>query len=106
MSKTDVGRRLFHVQREKGVEGAVKKIKTGIGPDWKSFTTDEIRVLGHLLQCTWNNIERDVWDKIPFGKMTKKDVVMILSHGKDIGPGRNPGIAEVQKIKGILLNLS
>jgi hypothetical protein len=106
VSKTEVGRRLFHIQREKGVENAMKKIKEGVGPGWKNFTPNTIRLFSHLLQCTWNVIGRDTWDKIPFGKMTEKDVTRILSYGKGVGPGNNPDPASVQEIKNILLALN
>lgn len=106
VSKTEIGRRLFHVQREKGVESAIKKIKAGIGSEWRSFTQDEIRILGHLLQCTWNTIERNTWEKIPFGKISRNDVRMLLSHGEGISPGRNPSPESVLEVKNFLLNIT
>jgi len=105
VSQKEVGRRLYHVHREKRVEEAIKKIKHGVGTDWSSFTLDEIELMGHLLQCTWNIIDQKHWDAIPFGSMTKKEVTKILSFGEGVGPGKNPDQAAVADIKKILLSL-
>jgi hypothetical protein len=106
VSKTEVGRRLFHVHREKRVEHAIKKMKTGVGPEWKQLTPDEIQILGHLLQCTWNVIDQKVWESIPFSKMTKADIDRILCYGDGVCPGTNPERVAVEEIKGILLAVS
>jgi hypothetical protein len=105
VSQAEVGRRLYHVHREKRVERAIKKIKESMGPEWKSFTQDEIQVLGHLLQCTWNVIDQKVWDDISFGKLKKGDVQKILSFGEGVGPNKSPDKTVVEEIKKILLAL-
>jgi hypothetical protein len=105
VSQKEVGRRLYHVHREKRVEEAIKKIKHGVGTDWSSFTREEIDLLGHLLQCTWNVIDQKIWDDLPFGSMTKNDVMKILSYGEGVGQGKNPEPAAVVEIKKILLSL-
>ena len=56
---------------EKRVEEAIKKIKHGVGAEWSQFTREDIDLLGHLLQCTWNVIDQKIWDNIPFARMTK-----------------------------------
>jgi len=105
VSRAEVGRRLYHVHREKRVERAIKLMQQGLGPDWKSLSQDEIHLCGHLLQCTWNVIDQTLWDKIPFARITKKDVQNILSHGEGVGTGRNPSPEAVAEIKKILLSL-
>jgi hypothetical protein len=87
------------------VEEAIKKIKHGVGTDWISFTREDIDLLGHLLQCTWNVIDQKIWDDVPFGSMTKDEVQKILSYGQGVGPGKNPEPAAVVEIKKILLSL-
>lgn len=104
-TQMEVGRRLYHVHREKRVEEAIKKIKQGVGQDWSSFTIEDIDLLGHLLQCTWNVIDQKIWDNLPFSNMKAQDVRKILSYGEGVGPGRNPGTDEVAEIKKILLSL-
>lgn len=105
VTQKEVGRRLYHVHREKRVEEAIKKIKHGVGNNWSSFTIEDIDLLGHLLQCTWNVIDQKTWDNLPFTSMTENEVQKILSYGGGVGPGRNPEPAAVTEIKKILLSL-
>ena len=105
VSQKEVGRRLYHVHREKRVEEAIKKIKHGLGTDWSSFTLDDIDLFGHLLQCTWNVIDQKIWENLPFGSITKNDVRKILSLGEGVHPGKNPDQVAVAEIKKILLSL-
>jgi hypothetical protein len=87
------------------VEEAIKKIKLGIGSEWSSFTREDIELLSHLLQCTWNVIDQKTWENIPFGRLTKNDIRKILSSGEGVGPGKNPDTTVVDMIKKILLSL-
>jgi hypothetical protein len=106
VSQPEVGRRMYHLHREKRVERAIKKVKQGMGSDWKLFTRDEIHFLGLLLQCTWNIIEQKTWDEIPFGHMTKEDVRKILTTGEGYHPGSTTERPVIEEIKTILLSLS
>ena len=106
VSQKEIGKRLYHVHREKRVEEAIKKIKPGVGSEWSSFTREDIELLGHLLQCTWNVIDQKIWENIPFSHLTKNDVRKILSFGEGVSPGKNPDTAAVNEIKKILLSLT
>lgn len=106
VTQAEIGRRMYHVHREKLVEQAIKLIQQGLGTEWKSFSEEDILLLGHLLQCTWNTIDQKIWDKIVFAKVTKSDVRKILSFGKGVGPGKNPSSETVAEIKKILLAIS
>ena len=103
VTQAEVGRRLYHVHREKLVEQAIKMIQQGLGPEWKSYSEDDILLLGHLLQCTWNTIDQKIWEKINFVSVTRKDLQNILSYGEGVSPGKNPDPAAVVEIKKILL---
>jgi hypothetical protein len=103
VTQAEIGRRLYHVHREKLVEDAIKRIQQGLGKEWKSFSEDEILLLGHLLQCTWNTIDQKIWEKISFANVKKGDIQKILSYGEGVGPGKNPDQAAVVEIKKILL---
>lgn len=85
VTQAEVGRRLYHVHREKTVERAMKLMQQGIGSEWKSFSEDDINLLSHLLQCTWNVIDQGVWDKITFASVKTGDVRQILCTGKASG---------------------
>jgi hypothetical protein len=106
VTQAEVGRRLYHVHREKRVEHAIKQIQQSLGPAWRSLKEEEIQVLGHILQCTWNTIDQKMWDAIPFGTMSIGTVRKILSFGEGVSPGHNPSPETVAEIRKILLALS
>lgn len=105
VTQAEVGRRLYHVHREKRVEHAIKQIQQNLGPAWRSLKEEEIQILGHVLQCTWNTIDQKQWDTIPFGSMTMNTVQQILSYGEGVNPGHNPAPEAVTEIRKILLLL-
>ena len=104
VSQKEIGKRLYHVHREKMVEEAIKKLKLGVGNEWSAFTREDIELLGHLLQCTWNVIDQKTWENLPFTSLKKDDVRKILSYGEGVGPGKNPDQTAVAEIKKILLS--
>ena len=104
VSQKEIGKRLYHVHREKMVEESIKKLKLGVGNEWSEFTRDDIELLGHLLQCTWNVIDQKTWENLPFTSLKKDDVRKILSYGGGVSPGRNPDQTAVAEIKKILLS--
>ena len=104
VSQKEIGKRLYHVHREKMVEESIKKLKLGVGNEWSEFTRDDIELLGHLLQCTWNVIDQKTWENLPFSSLKKDDVRKILAYGGGVGPGRNPDQTAVAEIKKILLS--
>jgi hypothetical protein len=106
VSQAEVGRRLYHVHREKRIEQAMKLMQQGTGADWKQLSETDIHLLSHLLQCTWNTIDQEVWDKIAFMNITIKDVRKILSYGEGVRPRHNPEPGQVDEIRKILLAIS
>ena len=105
VTQAEVGRRLYHVHREKRVEVAIKQIQHSLGPAWQTLKEEEILLLGHLLQCTWNTIDQKEWDGIPFARVDMERVRKILSYGEGVSPGHNPAQAVVVEIKKILTSL-
>ncbi len=105
-TQAEVGRRLYHVHREKTVEQAMKQMQQGIGQGWKSFSEGDRAILTHLLQCTWNQIDQKSWETIPFSRITAGDVRRILSYGEGVRPGRNPTPEAVAMIRAILLGIT
>ena len=105
VTQAEIGRRMYHIHREKRVEQAMKLMQQGAGPDWRALSEDEILLLGHLLQCTWNKIDQKQWDAIPFGKAGMDTVRRILLFSEGVGPGRNPSPEAVAEIKKILTAL-
>ncbi len=105
VSQAEIGRRMYHVHREKRVEHAIRMMQQAMGPDWRSLREEEILVLGHLLQCAWNRIDQKQWETIPFGNLGMDPVRKILSYGEGVGPGHNPSPEAVAEIRKILLSL-
>jgi hypothetical protein len=105
VTQAEIGRRMYHVHREKRVEHAVKMIQEAFGPEWRTLKEEELILMGHLLQCTWNKIDQKQWDAIPFGKIQMDTVRKILSYGEGVSPGHNPAPEAVAEIKKILLSL-
>ena len=105
VSQAEIGRRMYHVHRGKRVEHAVKLMQQAIGPDWRTLTEEDVRLLGHLLQCTWNRIDQKQWEAIPFGRMEMGAVKRILSWGEGVSPGHNPSPEAVTQVREILLAL-
>jgi hypothetical protein len=105
VTQAEIGRRMYHVHRGKVVERAVKLMREALGAEWRSLSEEEIAILGHVLQCTWNRIDQKQWDAIPFGRADMKTVRGILSHGEGVGPGHNPPPEAVEAGRGILLGL-
>ncbi|NLD57857.1 MAG: hypothetical protein GX651_06970 [Methanomicrobiales archaeon] len=105
ISQAEIGRRMYHIHREKRVEHAIKQVQESLGATWRSLKEDEIQTLGHVLQCTWNTVDQKKWDKIPFGKMDLDAVRKILSLSGEVGPGHNPSPDTVAEIRAILLAL-
>lgn len=105
VTQAEIGRRMYHVHREKRVEHAIKRIQQNLGPAWRLLREEEIQVLGHVLQCTWNTIDQKKWDEIPFGTMDMDTVRKILSSSEGVSPGHNPAPEAVAEIRKILLSL-
>jgi hypothetical protein len=105
VSQAEVGRRLYHVHREKRVEEAMKQMQQGMGQDWKLLSETDVHLLSHLLQCTWNTIDQGIWERICFVNAKAADVQKILSYGEGVRPGHNPAPEVVEEIKKILLSI-
>jgi hypothetical protein len=85
------------------VERIIEKIRTNIGPEWKSFTGDEIHLLERLLSAAWANMEQSAWEKIDFSRVSKDDIRRILDVGKYMDLDKTPQHTIVEEIGKILL---
>lgn len=81
-------------------------MQQGLGPVWRSLGEEEILLLGHLLQCTWNTIDQKKWESIPFRAIGMESIRGILALGEGVGPGHNPTPEAVAEIRKILLSLT
>jgi hypothetical protein len=85
VSRTEVGRRIFQLKKEKSVEKAIDMIRQHLGPEWKSFSQDEIRIVQNLLGNAWVYIERSTWESYAFSKMTDRDMRSLIHIGHELG---------------------
>ena len=103
VSKEEIGRRMFQLHKDKSVEKVIQKIKDNIGPDWKSFSEDEVRLLERLLGTAWTHFEQSSWEKIPFASMKKEDVRRIITVGKCIDIEKTPQGTVIEKLRDVLM---
>jgi len=82
VSRAEIGRRIYRLHQEKSVEEAVEKIRQKLGDEWKSLIKEEIDSLKFILGETWVYVERDVWDKIAFTKLSFEDIKNIIRLGR------------------------
>ena len=79
VSRTDIGRRMFQLQKEKAVEQVIEKIRQNLRSEWKTLSTADVHLLERLLQAAWVNTDKVAWEKIRFNTCSKEDVQRILS---------------------------
>jgi len=82
VSRTEIGRRIFSLQKEKNVERAIEKIRQHLGPEWGFFSQDDLKVLKYIIGETWVFSERDLWEKISFSSITRIELMDIISIGR------------------------
>lgn len=85
VSRTEVGRRIFQLKKEKSVEKAMDMIRHHLGPEWKSFSQDEIKIVQSLLGNAWVYIERSTWETYAFSKMSDRDMRALIHIGHELG---------------------
>jgi translation initiation factor 2 alpha subunit (eIF-2alpha) len=98
VSKTEIGRRMYQLHKEKNVEKALTMIRESLGADWKMLPEADLHLLERLLGEAWVGFDNTVWEKIPFGRMTRDDVERIL----DIGRYRDLNTAPKTEVLGEL----
>jgi hypothetical protein len=84
VSRTEIGRRIFILNKEKHAEAAVEKIRRRCGADWGSVSMEEISLLRELLGEAWVYTERSVWDKIAFSNISMGDLYQIIGIGRNV----------------------
>ena len=101
VSRTEIGRRMFQLQKKKAVEKVIEKIRQNIGSEWKTLLTADVHLLERLLEAAWVNTDKAAWEKIRFATCSKEDVQRILSvaRGIDLEKASQHAVAEeVEKV--------
>ena len=105
VSKTEIGRRLFLVHKDKGVENAVKKIRRGLGEEWKHLSEDDVTVLERMLGECWVYIDRPVWEKIAFSKLSYSDIIAIVRIGNSAKGKDSTDTKAIEDVTAILTGM-
>jgi hypothetical protein len=84
VSRTEIGRRYFKLQKEKSVEQAIAKIRQSMGSDWSHYTFGDIEALKHILGESWVFIEREAWEKIAFTRLSGIELRELIAIGKNV----------------------
>lgn len=102
VSRTEIGRRLFSLQKEKSIEQAIEKIRKNLGDEWKDLSQDEIGLLKHALGDAWVFIERSTWEKIAFSRLSRRDVLDLIAIGREMKAGEVDQRVAVERVSRIL----
>jgi hypothetical protein len=106
VSRTEIGRRLFSIRKEKSVEMAIEKIRKQLGPQWATLSQDDIAALKRVLGEAWVFIERDAWEKIAFSRLSRGDLTDLIALGHASAEKDADHRDAVEKTSGILLHAS
>lgn len=83
VSKTEIGRRFFKMQKEKQVEKAIEKIRQAQGAEWALYSQSDIEALKHVLGDVWTFMDRDTWDQISFTRLSGIELRELIRFGRD-----------------------
>ena len=103
VSKTEIGRRFFKMQKEKQVEKTIEKIRQAQGSEWALYSKSDIDALKEVLGEAWIFIERDSWDQVSFTRLTGIELRELIRYGKDVRDNIISGKAAAEKSLPLLL---
>jgi hypothetical protein len=103
VSKTEIGRRFFKMQKEKQVEKAIEKIRQAQGSEWVLYSRSDIEALMQVLGEVWIFVERDSWDKIAFTRLSGIELRELIRFGRDVQDSVISGKSAAEKSMPILV---
>ncbi|HOT03650.1 MAG TPA: hypothetical protein PK069_05675 [Methanolinea sp.] len=84
MSRTEIGRRMYSLQKEKNVERVIEKIRKQLGSDWVYISQEDQNVLKYVIGEVWVYRERDFWEMVQYTRLTVKAILDIVSIGRKL----------------------
>jgi hypothetical protein len=105
ITQADIGRRMYQLDKEKHVERSIGMVRQNLGNEWKSFSGEDIHMLERLIGDVWVGFDRTLWEKIPFGRMTKGDVEHILDIVKFLDMDKTPRTEVLARVQKVLLEV-
>ena len=106
VSKTEIGRRFFKMQKEKQVEKAIEKIRQAQGSEWVLYSQSDIKALMEVLGEVWIFMERDSWDQIAFTRLSGIELRELIRNGRDVHDSVISGKSAAEKSIPILVRKS
>jgi hypothetical protein len=103
ISKTEIGRRFFKMQKEKQVEKAIEKIRQAQGSDWALYSPGDIEALKQVLGEVWIFMERDTWDQVAFTRLSGIELRELIRYGRDVHDSVISGKSAAEKSIPILV---
>ena len=103
VSKTEIGRRFFKMQRKKQVEKAIGKIRQAHGSEWSLYSSSDIEALKQILGEAWVFIERDAWDSVAFTRLSGMDLRELIRIGKEVRDALISGKTGAEKSMPVLM---
>ncbi|HII76970.1 MAG TPA: hypothetical protein HA264_08075 [Methanolinea sp.] len=82
VSRTEIGRRMYSLQKEKNVERVVERIRKQMGADWTHFSQEDQNALKYVIGEVWVYKEREFWDMVQYPRITAISVFDIIAIGR------------------------
>ncbi|OPX66210.1 MAG: hypothetical protein A4E37_02161 [Methanoregulaceae archaeon PtaB.Bin056] len=82
VSRTEIGRRMYSLQKEKNVERVVERIRKQLGADWTHFSQEDQDLLKYVIGELWVYKEREFWDMVQYPRITVIAVLDIIAIGR------------------------
>ena len=102
VSDEDLGIRAFKLQKAKAVERAIQHIRHGLGATWSELNAEEIEELEWVLGEVWAYVAHRDWDVMPFGRLTLRDVIKILTLGSQLRRHARGDIEILREVRAII----
>ena len=102
VSDEDLGIRAFKLQKVKAVERAVQHIRHGLGATWSELTTEEIEELEWVLGEVWAYVPHNEWNGLPFGRLTLRDIIKILTLGSQLRRHARSDIEILREVRTVI----
>ena len=96
------GRRIFQIQKERAVETVIGKLRSGLGPEFRVFSSGEVDHLKYILGETWVSMERTQWERCSFSRLRRSDVEEIVQFGKQARGGQLAEQQAMERVRTIL----
>jgi len=84
VTRDELGRRMFALNKERAVESAVEKIRKNPESDWNSFSESDRELLAYILGEVWVAVDRSTWNQYVFSRLSRTDVRLLVEIGRDV----------------------